>query len=469
MKLRILKFTFCFLFFNLLWAQDTWIRTYNPFTIADYYKVEDVAICQDSGYAVNGYYDYDDLMGYEERWGFLIKTDNDSNLLWAKKDTVSFMSESESDAFIEIDDGGFISTVSNIWGGTALIKRDCNGNREWVIDGADLYVDSMEKTNDGYIILGGRYNTFPTLRKITQQGEIMWTQDYYLSGSGSGKVKSVVQTTDGGFAATGYTSGNGGDIFVLKTDSNGDSLWSETYDGIGDYDEGNCIVEDNNSNLMITGKLHIPNIVGFLWYIDSEGNTIWTQEVDGYNPFSVISLPDNSFVHYCYTGSNHTNIYKFDTEHNIEWESVFNSNVAIGDRCIILLDDGGFICGLRNVISSPNIGLAKLDSIGQVTSTDEFIIHNIDYRLSNYPNPFNPFTLIQFTLPDDVENPVVEIFNIKGQKIKTLANNELTKGKHSTIWNGDDEFGKPVSSGVYFYKLNVNGKTESVKKCLLLK
>jgi len=63
----------------------------------------------------------------------------------------------------------------------------------------------------------------------------------------------------------------------------------------------------------------------------------------------------------------------------------------------------------------------------------------------------------------------ISIFNIKGQKIKTLAHNEFTKGSHSIIWNGDDELGKPVSSGIYYYQLNVNGKTEAVKKCLLLK
>ena len=63
----------------------------------------------------------------------------------------------------------------------------------------------------------------------------------------------------------------------------------------------------------------------------------------------------------------------------------------------------------------------------------------------------------------------LSIFNIKGQKIKTLTNNEFTKGSHSIIWNGDDEFNNPVSSGIYYYKLNVDDKTEAVKKCLLLK
>ena len=56
--------------------ESYWVQTYDPFTIADFYRIEDVGVCQDSGYAVNGFYDFDDGMGYEERWGFLMKTDN---------------------------------------------------------------------------------------------------------------------------------------------------------------------------------------------------------------------------------------------------------------------------------------------------------------------------------------------------------------------------------------------------------
>ncbi|MBC8415928.1 MAG: T9SS type A sorting domain-containing protein, partial [Candidatus Cloacimonetes bacterium] len=75
---------------------------------------------------------------------------------------------------------------------------------------------------------------------------------------------------------------------------------------------------------------------------------------------------------------------------------------------------------------------------------------------------------IEFSIQND-SKVELSIFNIKGQKIKTLAQNDFTKGSHSIIWNGDDESGNPVSSGVYLYKLSVNGKTEAVKKCLLMK
>jgi len=86
----------------------------------------------------------------------------------------------------------------------------------------------------------------------------------------------------------------------------------------------------------------------------------------------------------------------------------------------------------------------------------------------NFPNPFNPETKISFSIPEE-SKVVLSVFNIKGQKVQSLVNSDLEKGQHSVIWRGDDESGKSVSSGVYFYKLKVNGKTESVKKCLLLK
>jgi len=86
----------------------------------------------------------------------------------------------------------------------------------------------------------------------------------------------------------------------------------------------------------------------------------------------------------------------------------------------------------------------------------------------NYPNPFNPETTISFALPED-SKVEVSIYNIKGQKVKTLLKESVEKGIHNVIWGGKDNNGKSVSSGVYFYKLKVNGKDKAIKKCLLLK
>jgi tetratricopeptide (TPR) repeat protein len=86
----------------------------------------------------------------------------------------------------------------------------------------------------------------------------------------------------------------------------------------------------------------------------------------------------------------------------------------------------------------------------------------------NYPNPFNPSTTISFSIPEQSKIQIM-IYNIKGQKVKTVTNESFDKGIHSVVWNGVDDSGRNVSSGVYFYNLSVNGKSKAIKKCLLLK
>ncbi|MCF7793300.1 MAG: carboxypeptidase regulatory-like domain-containing protein [Candidatus Cloacimonetes bacterium] len=88
-----------------------------------------------------------------------------------------------------------------------------------------------------------------------------------------------------------------------------------------------------------------------------------------------------------------------------------------------------------------------------------------------YPNPFNPTTTISFSLSGNAEVNI-SIHNIKGQKIKTLVNQEMAAGYHDVIWNGKDEYGQTVSSGIYFTIVDINQEGTdytSVKKVILLK
>ncbi|MBN1326425.1 MAG: T9SS type A sorting domain-containing protein [Candidatus Cloacimonetes bacterium] len=83
----------------------------------------------------------------------------------------------------------------------------------------------------------------------------------------------------------------------------------------------------------------------------------------------------------------------------------------------------------------------------------------------NYPNPFNPSTIIDFSLSEN-QPVLLDIFNLKGQKIRSLANEILTSGSHRFIWDGTDEQRKPVSSGIYLYRLQVAGKSLTRKMVL---
>ena len=91
-----------------------------------------------------------------------------------------------------------------------------------------------------------------------------------------------------------------------------------------------------------------------------------------------------------------------------------------------------------------------------------------DYRLNqNYPNPFNPTTLISYQLPDPARVRI-NIYNILGQKINTLVDEIQVSGQHQVIWDGNDQKGRSVGSGIYFYKI-VAGDYTRVRKMVLLK
>ncbi len=85
----------------------------------------------------------------------------------------------------------------------------------------------------------------------------------------------------------------------------------------------------------------------------------------------------------------------------------------------------------------------------------------------NYPNPFNPSTRISYTIPQ-AGNAAIKIYRVDGQLVKTLINGYHPAGRFETIWDGRNDFGQLVSSGVYFYKLQA-GDFVQVKKMMLLK
>jgi len=117
----------------------------------------------------------------------------------------------------------------------------------------------------------------------------------------------------------------------------------------------------------------------------------------------------------------------------------------------------------------------NLDDI-YVSSENVVTIESIARLYQNYPNPFNPSgaqrnpsTTISFSLKEPA-NVRLEIFNIKGQKIKTLiADEQKEKGEHSLVWDGTDMNNRFVGSGTYLYKLIINNKFEISKRCILIK
>jgi hypothetical protein len=88
-------------------------------------------------------------------------------------------------------------------------------------------------------------------------------------------------------------------------------------------------------------------------------------------------------------------------------------------------------------------------------------------QIRNYPNPFNPDTHISFQLPKEGRVSLT-VFDARGKLVRTLADKSFPKGSHTVLWNGSDEQGREISSGVYYYRL-IHQNEEITGKMLLLK
>lgn len=133
-----------------------------------------------------------------------------------------------------------------------------------------------------------------------------------------------------------------------------------------------------------------------------------------------------------------------------------NQNISVGIQCV---SNDAFIFFVDDVlIQGYNCYVGNDDDTVPVATTE---------LLGNYPNPFNPETLISYNVK--TEAPVsIEVYNLKGQKVKSLVNGKAKSGNHSISWNGTDDNGKKVTSGVYFYRMT-SGKYTSSRKMILMK
>lgn len=118
--------------------------------------------------------------------------------------------------------------------------------------------------------------------------------------------------------------------------------------------------------------------------------------------------------------------------------------------------DGILVDVSGNVDQMHNIAIGRLDPIPE------------DFGLAqNMPNPFNPSTTISYEVPESGAVKLV-VYNLLGQQVRTLVNDTIEAGFHSVVWDGADEFGRQVASGIYIYKMN-SGSFNSTKRMMFLK
>ena len=199
-----------------------------------------------------------------------------------------------------------------------LIKTDLKGNTEWIKyyggTGYEIAYWTQETSDGGYIVVGyttsfGRGNEDVYLIKTDASGNIEWTKTYGGTDTDSGF--SVQQTTDDGYIIAGFTDsfGEGSyDAYIIKTDAIGDEVWSKTYGG-AQYDKAYSIQAISDGTYIVSGTTRsFEDSDGdvYILKLDSSGDTIWTKTYGTEHDergWSVQQTSDNNYIIAGFSGS----------------------------------------------------------------------------------------------------------------------------------------------------------------------
>jgi hypothetical protein len=354
-------------------------------------------------------------------------------------------------------EGGVITTwVGGVWPSSKVFgqKLDANGNLIWMPGGVPLYADSTAQQagvipdgNGGAIFTWENNELFipkAFAQWIDRSGNYVWPDSGLRLCHAFGdqvKIQALLDSTAVWFAWEDFRDGLANRIYVQRVSYGGQLLL-------------------NPEGLFISGGPKdrlCPNLV-------SDGHygvyVTWEDYAD-------TTISDIICTHLDSTGQfPHT---MWVANGNIACDALFwqHTPVAISDQ------DGGIILAWQDGRSS---GKEQTYNLFVQRINDDLYApvrrksHPVPFKYSleqNYPNPFNPNTRIRYTLsePGFVQ---LAIYDILGRKVRTLNNQVQASGAHQVIWNGKTASGEFASSGVYFYKLEVNG-TSQIRKMVLLK
>ncbi len=357
---------------SFLFSQG-WEKTYGP---GHGYSVKETS---DGGFILTGMNLYWQM--------FLIKTDNKGNIEWARTYGDNYQ---WSTSVIETEEGGYVLTGTT---GTSpyLMKVDENGEKIWskIYDFPSYTTQSIvQKTADGGFVLFGTSESRACIIKTDLNGNVEWMKKYggqYATSCGDGQ-----QTADLGYILFGdietssyYQHG----VLLLKTDVNGDSLWSKVYfDG---WSSGYSGQQTTDGGYIITGPDSLSSNI-LLIRTDEKGDTIWTKIYSDNNAdigYAVRQTSDggfiltgglNSFGHLGYLF-----LIKTDDSGEILWNKRYTGKDRNLGYFVQETSDHGFIVTGETEFPSgiPNIFLIKTDSEGNILFTQNIPIPNPNRKL----------------------------------------------------------------------------------------
>jgi hypothetical protein len=464
-----------------------WDRTYGGDSSDAAYSV---CSTSDGGYIIVG-----DTRSYSAETDiYLVKTDGMGDVDWFR--VIGGADYDDARSIKQTTDGGYIiagtsSSFCNEYTDMYLVKTDSNGDTTWTrtYGGSDLdYAESVVQTLDGGYVLAGCTRLFSGaffemyLVKTDSMGNTSWSETY--AGADDRKAYSVQQTRDGGYIIAGYNPFYGGieyDIYLLKTNNQGDTLWSRIYGG-SDIDRAFAVQQTIDGGYIIAGSTTSFGAGYEDVYIvktDSLGDTLWTHTyggTDGERANSIQQTANGSYIVAGITssyGSGEGDLYliKIDGVGDTLWTMVYGSPDNEGGSSIDQTIGGGYIvagsvttfvppysflsdCWL--VKTGPDTAVSGAPVIQWVSHPKNFTLHPA------YPNPFNPVTMISYEVP--VRGIVrVDIYNVLGKKTAELVHGIACAGRHSVMWNASD-----LPSGLYFVRLEA-GEFHQTRKVVLLK
>lgn len=285
----------------------------------------------DGGYAATGYATLNDSNSTTKVW--LVKTDVNGNMLWNK--TFGGSKNDNGYSLVQTPDGGYaIAGYTMSYGNGSmnvyLLKTDSRGNLLWnrtfggkIQDGAF----SLAKTSDNGLIITGFTYSFGHggwdvyLIKTDANGNEQWNRTFGGLDKDAGHY--VEQTADGGYIITGYTksygnkggdffAGGGEDLWLIKTDANGNEQWNRTYGG-KDYDDGFAVHQLSDGGYIVAGTTKSVDKNGtwvsaynkndtarvYLIRTDSSGKEMWNYTYGGVSDaaaFSMLARPDGYII-----------------------------------------------------------------------------------------------------------------------------------------------------------------------------
>lgn len=274
------------------------------------------------------------------------------------------------------------SGQSDAW----AVRINSSGDTLWTsVAGGSTYDEclAITETSDGHIIMGGYTNSFGAgggdfyLIKLSSNGDTLWTSVY--GGVNDDECQSIIEDSDSNYVLAGYTLSQGagsGDFWVVKTNDNGDTLWTKTYGG---SDNENCrsVIETHDGYYLLAGYTNSFGAGGsdyWLVKIDQNGDTLWTQTYGGSQDDMAYSVIETSDLHYLIGGLTYSygagsfDYWLVKTDHNGDTVWTKSYGGVASDECHSVTEsgDGNYMLGG----STASYGAGNLDYWVIKTNTD---------------------------------------------------------------------------------------------------